>query len=88
MSQLKKLEEEKLQALNKVKFVASYIDELSEEKNKLIDELKTSKDELQKVKETMEVLASALNEMSTESRENQERLLEKQAEIEDARLQI
>ncbi|WOL01468.1 hypothetical protein Cni_G10184 [Canna indica] len=41
-----------------------------------------------KIKETMEGLASALNEMSTESRENQERLLEKQAEIEDARLQI
>lgn len=88
MSQLKKLEEEKLQALDKVKFAASYIDELSEEKNKLIDELKTSKDELQKVKETMEGLASALNEMSTESRENQERLLEKQAKIEDARSQI
>ncbi|WOL07998.1 hypothetical protein Cni_G16749 [Canna indica] len=51
MSKLKKLEEEKLQALDKVKFAASYIDELFEEKNILIDELKTSKEELQKIEQ-------------------------------------
>ncbi|URD86787.1 callose synthase [Musa troglodytarum] len=87
-SELKKLEEEKLQALDKDKIAASDIERLLEEKNKLIDELNTSRDEAEKVKKAMEGLASALHEMSTEARENQERLLAKQAEIEDAQVQI
>ncbi|WOL13229.1 hypothetical protein Cni_G21998 [Canna indica] len=87
-AELKKLEEEKLQVLSNNKGSASDIERLLEEKNKLIDELNTSKDEGEKVRKAMEGLASALHEMSTEARENQERLLVKQSEIEEAHLQI
>ncbi|XP_064994437.1 WEB family protein At3g02930, chloroplastic-like [Musa acuminata AAA Group] len=87
-SEVKKLEEEKLQVLDKDKIAASDIERLLEEKNKLVHELNTSRDEAEKVKKAMEGLASALHEMSTEARENQERLLAKQAEIEDAQVQI
>ncbi|URD75499.1 protein transport protein-related [Musa troglodytarum] len=86
--ELRKLEEEKLQALDNGKAAASDIERLLEEKSKLVDELKISKGEGEEVKKAREGLASALHEMSTESREIQERLLEKQAQIEDAQGQI
>ncbi|XP_010941243.1 WEB family protein At3g02930, chloroplastic [Elaeis guineensis] len=87
-SKLQMLEEEKLQALNNEKDAASNIESLTEERNKLIDEVNIARDEGEKVKKAMEGLASALHEVSTEARETQERLLTKQAEIEDAHAQI
>ncbi|KAJ8497361.1 hypothetical protein OPV22_007913 [Ensete ventricosum] len=86
--ELRKLEEEKLQALDNGKAAASDIERLLEEKSKLIEELKISKGEGEEVKKATEGLALALHEMSTESRESQERLLAKQAQIEDAQGQI
>ncbi|XP_008799393.2 WEB family protein At3g02930, chloroplastic-like [Phoenix dactylifera] len=87
-SKLQMVEEEKLQALNNEKDAASNIEGLTEERNKLIDEVNIARDEGEKVKKAMEGLASALHEVSTEARETQERLLTKQAEIEDAHAQI
>ncbi|XP_074583735.1 WEB family protein At3g02930, chloroplastic-like [Curcuma longa] len=86
--EVKKLEEEKLQALDEDKAAAFGIEKLLKEKDKLNDELKTSKDEVETVKKAMEELVSALHDKSSEVRENQERLLAVQTEMDDSRVQI
>ncbi|KAG6515342.1 WEB family protein At3g02930, chloroplastic-like [Zingiber officinale] len=86
--EVKKLEEEKLQALGKDKAAAFGIEKLLKEKDKLNDELKTSKDEVESLKKAMEDLVSALHDKSSEARENQERLLAVQTDMDDSRVQI
>ncbi|WOK94949.1 hypothetical protein Cni_G03654 [Canna indica] len=86
--ELQNLEEEKLHSNNSEKVVASEVKELMEENNKLIDELRISKDEEETTLKAMEGLASALQTMSTEGREKEERLLRTQAEIEESQAEI
>ncbi|XP_074565795.1 WEB family protein At3g02930, chloroplastic-like [Curcuma longa] len=86
--ELTKLEEERSQALGKCNVSASEIESLLMEKTKLIAELNASKDEGENVKKAMEGLAAALHEISTEARENQEKLLTEQSEIEEHKVQI
>ncbi|RWW45196.1 hypothetical protein BHE74_00048977, partial [Ensete ventricosum] len=86
--ELHNLEEEKLQAINSEKVTASKIKSLIEENNKLMDDLKNSKDEEAKAKKAIEDLASALQAMSIEAREKDERLLKTQTEIEESQADI
>ncbi|KAK3141651.1 hypothetical protein QOZ80_4BG0336630 [Eleusine coracana subsp. coracana] len=82
---LRAAEEKKMEALNSDG--NSEIEALTEQKNQLAKELKASKDEVDEVKKAMEGLASALHEMSSESREAQEKYLTKQDEIERTQAQ-
>ncbi|KAG6517786.1 hypothetical protein ZIOFF_021184 [Zingiber officinale] len=86
--ELRKLEEERSQALDKCNVSASEIECLLMEKTKLIAELNASKDEGDNIKRAMEGLAAALHEMSSKARENQEKLLTEQSEIEGHKVQI
>jgi chromosome segregation ATPase len=83
---LRVAEKEKMDALNSDGI--SEIEALTEQKNQLAKELEASKDELEKVKEAMEGLTSALHEMSAESREAHEKYLTKQDEIECIQVQV
>ncbi|ONM62747.1 Putative WEB family protein chloroplastic [Zea mays] len=82
------VEEEKMEALNSDKSTTLETETLNEQKNQLTDKLEANKDELEKTKKAMEGLASALQEMSAESREAQEKYLLKQDEIERAQAQV
>jgi chromosome segregation ATPase len=82
------VEKEKIEALHNDELASSEITALTEQKNELAKELEASKDEVEKVKKAMEGLASALHEMSAESRDAQEKYLIKQEEIERARAQV
>jgi chromosome segregation ATPase len=83
---LRAAEQEKMEALNSDRI--SEIEALTEQKNQLAKELEVSKDEVEKVKKAMEGLASALHEMSAESREAREKYLTKQDEIERTQAQV
>jgi len=85
---LQAVEKEKIEALHNDERASSEIVALTEQKNELAKELEASKDEVEKVKKAMEGLASALHEMSAESRDAQEKYLIKQEEIERARAQV
>ncbi|KAJ0681658.1 putative WEB family protein [Helianthus annuus] len=87
-NELEVVKEEKIQALNNEKLAASSVQNLLEEKNKLIIELETSKDEEEKSKKALESLASALHEVSSEAREAKEKLLLNQSENENYEAQI
>ncbi|KAL5099779.1 hypothetical protein RYX36_004106 [Vicia faba] len=87
-SELETVKEEKDQALNNEHLAASSVQTLLEEKNKLINELEKSKEEEEKSKKAMESLASALHEISAESREAKENLLGNQAERQSYENQI
>ncbi|XP_072962528.1 uncharacterized protein [Typha angustifolia] len=87
-SKLQTAEEAKMEAINNEKIATSKIESMLEERNKLLIELETTKDDGEKVKKAMEDLASALHEVSYDTREAQERVLEKQAEIENAQSEI
>ncbi|XP_027354967.1 WEB family protein At5g16730, chloroplastic-like isoform X2 [Abrus precatorius] len=87
-SELETVREEKVQALNNEKLAASSVQDLLEEKNKLINELENSRDEEEKSKKAMESLASALHEVSAEAREAKENLLNIQADRESYDTQI
>ncbi|KAL8253303.1 hypothetical protein R6Q59_036996 [Mikania micrantha] len=87
-NELEIVKEEKTQALNNEKLAASSVQNLLEEKNKLISELETSKDEEEKSKKALESLASALHEVSSEAREAKEKLLSNQSENENYEAQI
>ncbi|XP_059625104.1 WEB family protein At3g02930, chloroplastic-like [Cornus florida] len=87
-SQLETLKEEKIQALNNEKLAATSVQTLLEEKNKLINDLESSRDEEDRSKKAMESLASALHEVSSEAREAKEKLLSVQAEHESYETQI
>ncbi|KAJ4720917.1 WEB family protein, chloroplastic [Melia azedarach] len=86
--ELETVKEEKAQALNNEKLAASSVQNLLEEKNKLINELENSRDEEEKSKKAMESLASALHEVSVEAREAKEKLLSNQTEHESYEAQI
>ncbi|KAK4793841.1 hypothetical protein SAY86_011835 [Trapa natans] len=81
-NELEIVKEEKLSALNNEKLAASSIKSLVEEKEKLINDLKISKEEEEKSKKVMENLASALHEASAEARDAREKLLYIQIEHE------
>lgn len=94
-SELETVKEEKTQALANEKLAADSVQTLLEEKNQLINELESSRDEEEKSKKAMESLTAALHEVSLESREAKEKLLSSQAdnkeyvaEIEDLRLDL
>lgn len=87
-SELETVKDEKTQALNNEKLAASSVQNLLEEKNKLINELENSRDEEDKSKKAMESLASALHEVSAEAREAKEKLLYIQAEHDSYESQI
>ncbi|KAK2658369.1 hypothetical protein Ddye_004902 [Dipteronia dyeriana] len=87
-SEVEALKEEKVQALNNEKLAASSVQNLLEEKNKLINELEKIMDEEEKSKKAMESLASALHEVSAEAREAKEKLLSSQTENESYEAQI
>ncbi|KAI3762339.1 hypothetical protein L1987_52767 [Smallanthus sonchifolius] len=87
-NELETVKEERTQALNNEKLAASSVQNLLEEKNKLISELETSKDEEEKSKKALESLASALHEVSSEAREAKEQLLSNQSENENYEAQI
>ncbi|XP_045820021.1 WEB family protein At3g02930, chloroplastic-like [Trifolium pratense] len=87
-SELETVTEEKDQALNNEHLAASSVQTLLEEKNKLINELENSREEEEKSKKAMESLASALHEVSAESREAKENFLINQAERESYETQI
>ncbi|EPS58341.1 hypothetical protein M569_16473, partial [Genlisea aurea] len=87
-AELETLKEEKNQFLNNEKLAAACVRNLLEEKNKLIDELETSRDEEEKSKKALESLASALHEVSAEARDAKEKLLSSEVEIENYGSQI
>jgi chromosome segregation ATPase len=87
-SELETVKEEKDQALNNEHLAASSVQTLLEEKNKLINELENAREEEEKSKKAMESLASALHEVSAESREAKENFLINQAERQSYESQI
>ncbi|XAR71524.1 hypothetical protein NMG60_11017837 [Bertholletia excelsa] len=87
-SELETLKEEKAQALSNEKLAAVSVQTLLEEKNKLINELETSRDEEEKSKKAMESLAAALHEVSSEARDVKEKLLSSQVENENYEAQL
>ncbi|URE00757.1 protein transport protein-related [Musa troglodytarum] len=87
-SELQIAEEAKIHALNNEKAAILNMQQLTEERNKLENELDVAQCELEKDQKAMEGLASALHEVSTEVHETRERLLTKQSEVEDCDAQI
>ncbi|KAL4557277.1 hypothetical protein LXL04_035450 [Taraxacum kok-saghyz] len=87
-SELENVKEERTQALNNEKLAAGSVQTLLEEKNKLISDLESSKDEEEKSKKALETLASALHEVSTEAREAKEKVLLNESENENYERQI
>ncbi|XP_019421502.1 PREDICTED: WEB family protein At5g16730, chloroplastic-like isoform X2 [Lupinus angustifolius] len=87
-SELETVKEEKARALSNEKLAASSVQTLLEEKNKLIHELEASRDEEDKSKKAMKILASALHEVSTEARDAKEMVLADHAERESYKAQI
>ncbi|CAL9074225.1 unnamed protein product [Musa textilis] len=86
--ELQTLEEEKLQAVNREKVAAAKVESLTEENDKLVNELKISKDEGEKASKAMEGFASALQALSKEAGDKEERLLRTEAEVEEAQAEI
>ncbi|KAL7108080.1 hypothetical protein ACP275_06G092500 [Erythranthe tilingii] len=87
-SELEAVKEERAQSLDNEKLAATSVQNLLEEKNKLINELEISRDEEEKTKKALESLASALHEVSSEARDAKERLLSVQVEHENYETQI
>ncbi|GAB2264929.1 hypothetical protein Dimus_000001 [Dionaea muscipula] len=87
-SELQIVKEDKIQSLENEKLAASSIQALLEEKNQLINELETIREEEERSKKAMESLASALHEVSAEAREVKEKLLYNHAEQESFEAQI
>ncbi|GJR41890.1 WEB family protein, chloroplastic-like protein [Tanacetum coccineum] len=87
-TELDTVKEEKTAALNNEKLAASSVQNLLEEKNKLISELESSRDEEEKSKKALESLASALHEVSSEAREAKEKLLLNESENQNYEAQI
>ncbi|XP_009791829.1 WEB family protein At3g02930, chloroplastic-like isoform X2 [Nicotiana sylvestris] len=80
ISDLEIVKEEKIQDMENEKQAAASVQILLEEKNRLINDLESSKEEDEKSKKAMESMVSALHEVSTEAREAKERLLSSQDE--------
>ncbi|GMH29522.1 hypothetical protein Nepgr_031365 [Nepenthes gracilis] len=86
--ELEVVKEEKAQALANEILAASSVQGLLGEKNRLVNELDTLREEEEKSKQAMESLASALHEVSAEARETKERLLSRQSEHKNFETQI
>ncbi|CAD6212190.1 unnamed protein product [Miscanthus lutarioriparius] len=82
------LHEAHQQAVGAEKTASAQVGHLTEDKNKLLRELADTREKRDKVKKAVEDLAAALREVSSEAREAKERVLAKQAELDDARLQM
>ncbi|KAL8167649.1 hypothetical protein V2J09_009148 [Rumex salicifolius] len=87
-SELKTLEEEKIQVLEKKKLASSIVQELLQEKQKLMNEIEALREEEEKSKRAMQSLASAMHEVSAEARELEEKLLSSESEHEGLANQI
>nr|GEX78505.1 hypothetical protein [Tanacetum cinerariifolium] len=74
-TKLDTVKEEKPAALNNEKLGASSVQNLLEEKNKLISDLESLRDEEEKSKKALESLVSTLHEVSSKAREAKEKLL-------------
>ncbi|CAN6294137.1 unnamed protein product [Urochloa humidicola] len=70
------------------KAASDQVGKLTEDKNRLLEELHSTREERDKVKKAVEDLAAALREVSSEAREAKERVLVKQAELESAQVQV
>ncbi|TVU31536.1 hypothetical protein EJB05_23223, partial [Eragrostis curvula] len=82
------LQETHQQVAASEKTTSVQVDQLTEEKNKLLKELGDTREERDKVKKAVEDLAAALREVSSEAREAKERVLVKQSELDGAQLQV
>ncbi|KAL6641519.1 hypothetical protein ACP70R_019700 [Stipagrostis hirtigluma subsp. patula] len=82
------LQEAHQQVVSNEKTASVQVGHLSEDKNRLLRELGDTREERDKVKKAVEDLAAALREVSSEAREAKERVLAKQAELDNAQLQI
>lgn len=87
-SELRSSEEAKREAAEEAKRAAAAMEGLAEDRSAILEELEATRDEGEKNKRAMEGLASALHEVSTEARESQERILIKQAEVEEAHAEV
>lgn len=86
--EIQNLEEEKLQAINRERSRITKFESLVEEHNKLMDELRISRDQEEKNQKAMEGLAVTLQSVSKDAREKDERLLRTQAELEESQVEI
>ncbi|XP_020093838.1 WEB family protein At5g16730, chloroplastic-like [Ananas comosus] len=87
-SKIHTLEEAKEEAINNEKITSSKVGSLLEEKDKLLRELETNKEEGEKAKKAMEDLASALHEVTSQVREAQDEVAAKQTQFELAQSQV
>lgn len=87
-SDIKTLEEEKMEIIENDKKVAVQLHSVAEEKEKIMNELDNCRDELETSKNALDDLASFLKEASNETRETKEKLVEKQNEVANAKEQI
>lgn len=87
-SDLETVRDEKTRALNHEKLAAESVEKLLEEKNRVFDELECLREEEEKSKRAIESLTSALNEVSSQVREANEKLLSSQVERGDYEIQI
>ncbi|XP_042446287.1 WEB family protein At5g16730, chloroplastic-like [Zingiber officinale] len=86
--EIQNLEEEKRQAVNRERSHITKAESLMEEHNKLMDELRISRDQEEKNQKAMEGLAVTLQSVSKDAREKDERLLRTQAELEESQAEI
>nr|CAB3500052.1 unnamed protein product [Digitaria exilis] len=70
------------------KTASGQVGHLTDDKNRLVKELEDTREEKDKAKKAVEDLAAALREVSSEAREAKERVLAKQAELDNAQLQV
>ncbi|XP_066376176.1 WEB family protein At3g02930, chloroplastic-like [Miscanthus floridulus] len=82
------LHEAHQQAVSAEKTASAQVGHLTEDKNRLLKELADTREERDKMKKAVEDLAAALREVSSEAREAKDRVLAKQAELDDARPQM
>lgn len=76
------------QAVVAEKTASAQAGHLTEDKTRLLKELDDTRDERDKAKKAVENLAAALREVSSEAREAKERVLAKQAELDNAQRQV
>ncbi|WVZ57781.1 hypothetical protein U9M48_008123 [Paspalum notatum var. saurae] len=82
------LQEAHRQAVGAGKTASARLGHLTEEKNRLVKEVGDVRGERDKAKKAVEDIAAALREVSSEAREAKERVLAKQAELDDAHRQM
>lgn len=82
------LTKSKVQALNSEKLAAEDVRIMAEEKKRIQTELENSRDESRTIKKSLDRLVSSLQETSACARESSEALTSKQAEADDAGVEI